>query len=247
MGIRKEHTMSFLLDAIVVIIIGLCFLLGWKRGAAITLLKFVALVAAFTVAVLLSPVLSNAIYETFFKNGVTENVANTINDTLGKGAESIVTSVLTVIPSFASMFFDSVSFSDSAISGLISGENQETINSAASMVERMVAPAFTSLIGIIIMLILFFILLAIFRFFARVLSKMFELPVLSTINRLFGGVIGIAQGVLLVIVLASIIKLAMPLMGGNVPVFSEANIEGSFLFNAFYSGQILESIVNMFV
>ena len=62
--------MSLLLDGIVLLIILLCFFAGWRRGAAITLLNFVALVAAFTVAVLLSPSLSNSIYETFFKSSL---------------------------------------------------------------------------------------------------------------------------------------------------------------------------------
>lgn len=238
--------MSFILDLIVIVIIGLCFLIGWRKGAAITLLNFVALVAAFTVAVLLSSVLSSTIYGMFFKNGVTETVANSINDTLSGGAESIINAISSAIPAFAAMFFDSVSFVDSTVGGLIENGNQDTINTAASVVERMIAPAFTSLIGIIVMLILFFVLLALFKFLAKVLSKVFEVPVLSTINRLFGGVIGIAQGVLLVIVLTSVVKLAMPLMGGDVPIFSAANIEGSFIFKAFYSGQILESIVGMF-
>lgn len=238
--------MSFLLDAVVVLIIGLCFLLGWKRGAAITLLNFVALVAAFTVALLLSPMLSNAIYTTFFQSGVTENVASTITDSLSQGAESIITAIFTAIPSFASVFFDSISFNESTLGGLVESGNQDSINSAASAVEKMIAPAFTSLIGIILLVILFFILLAVFRFFARLLSKVFELPVISLVNRVFGGVVGIAQGVLVVIFLVSLIKLAVPLMGSDVPVFTAENIEGSFIFNAFYSGKILESIVGLF-
>ena len=79
--------MSLLLDGIVLLIILLCFFVGWRRGAAITLLNFVALVAAFTVAVLLSPSLSNSIYETFAealqKSGTAAEVSSGIHRRTG--------------------------------------------------------------------------------------------------------------------------------------------------------------------
>lgn len=238
--------MSLLLDGIVLLIILICFFVGWRRGAAITLLNFVALVAAFTVAVLLSPVLSNTIYETFFKTGVTDQIAQSIGNSIGDGAEAVITNIITAIPSFAAVFLNSTSFDSNEITGIIENGNQDTINSAASTVEGLISPAFTALIGIIIMLIVFFVLLAVFRFIARLLSKVFELPVLSLINRVFGGVIGIAEGVILVMLITAVVRMALPLTGDSIPFLTQEVIDGSFIFKAFYSGDIINNIVGMF-
>ena len=123
--------MSLLLDGIVLLIILLCFFVGWRRGVAITLLNFVALVAAFTVAVLLSPFLSNSIYETFFKSGVTEKISQSIGNSIGDGAEAVITGILSAIPSFAAVFLNGTSFDQGTISQWIENNNQESINSAA--------------------------------------------------------------------------------------------------------------------
>lgn len=238
--------MSLLLDGIVLLILLICFIAGWKRGAAITLLNFVALVAAFTVSVLLSPSLSNSIYETFFKAGVTDQLARTIGNSIGDGAEAVIAGIAAVVPSFAAVFLSSSSFDSEAITGIIENGNQDSVNSAADAVEGLISPAFTALIGIIIMVILFFILLAVFKFVARLLSKFFELPVLSTINRVFGGVIGIAEGVILVMLIVSLAKMAVPITDGSIPFLTQEAIDGSFIFKAFYSGEIINNIAGMF-
>ncbi len=239
--------MALLLDGIVLLIIGLCIFIGWKKGAAITLLNLVALVAAVTVAVLLSPTLSRMIYETFFKSGVTEKIAESIGNSLGDGAEAVINSIISVIPAFASMFVDSAALNQETISVAIENGNQDTINAAAGSVEALIAPAFTSLIGIILIIVLFFVLYSVFRFLARLLSKFFDVPVLSMINRIFGGVIGIGKGVLVVMLIVAVIKLALPLMGADVPVLTQENIESSIIFKSFYSGDIIDNIVNMFI
>lgn len=238
--------MSLLLDGIVLLIILLCFFVGWRRGAAITLLNFVALVAAFTVAVLLSPSLSNSIYETFFKSGVTEKISQSIGNSIGDGAEAVITGILSAIPSFAAVFLSGTSFDRGTISQWIENNNQESISSAATAVEGLISPAFTALIGIILMIILFFVLYAVFKALARLLSKFFELPVLSLINRVFGGVIGIAEGVILVMLVVSLVRMAMPLTGDSIPFLTQEAIDGSFLFKAFYTGDIINNIAGMF-
>lgn len=238
--------MSLLLDGIVLLIILLCFFVGWRRGAAITLLNFVALVAAFTVAVLLSPSISNSIYETFFKSGVTEQISQSIGNSIGDGAEAVITSILSVIPSFAAVFLNNTSFNQETISGLIENGSQDTVNSAATAVEGLISPAFTALIGIIIMIILFFVLYAVFKALAKLLSKFFELPVLSLINRVFGGVIGIAEGVILVMLIVALVKMAVPLTGDSIPFLTQEVIDGSMLFKAFYTGDIINNIAGMF-
>ena len=238
--------MSLLLDGIVLLIILLCFFVGWRRGAAITLLNFVALVAAFTVAVLLSPSLSNSIYETFFKSGVTEKISQSIGNSIGDGAEAVITGILSAIPSFAAVFLNGTSFDQGTISQWIENNNQESINSAATAVEGLISPAFTALIGIILMIILFFVLYSVFKALARLLSKFCELPVLSLINRVFGGVIGIAEGVILVMLVVSLVRMAMPLTGDSIPFLTQEAIDGSFLFKAFYTGDIINNIAGMF-
>lgn len=239
--------MSLLLDGLVLLIIGLCIFIGWKRGAAITLLNFAAFVAAVTVAVLLSPALSKMIYETFFKSGVTEKIAASIGNSLGDGMEAVINSVISVVPAFAAVFVDSASLNQETISAAVESGNQDTINSAAGSVEALIAPAFTSLIGIILIILLFFVLYSIFRFLAKYLSKFFEVPVLSIINRVFGGVIGIGKGVLVAILIVAVIRLALPLMGADVPVLTQENIDNSIIFKSFYTGDIIDNIVSMFI
>ena len=98
----------------------------------------------------------------------------------------------------------------------------------------------------ILMIILFFVLYAVFKALARLLSKFFELPVLSLINRVFGGVIGIAEGVILVMLVVSLVRMAMPLTGDSIPFLTQEAIDGSFLFKAFYTGDIINNIAGMF-
>ena len=70
------------------------------------------------------------------------------------------------------------------------------------------------------------------------LIALFRFPVLNTLNRVAGGVIGFIDAVLVVSMAAYLIKLILVNIGSNSTWFNEETINKSFIFSHFYSGNI---------
>ena len=110
-----------------------------------------------------------------------------------------------------------------------------------------IAPIIISMISFFLTIILFFVILFLLKkiIFALIL-KIFNLPVLSAINRFFGAILGIFNGILVVLFLSYLLKLIIPYLGNAPFPFDETTIYSSYIFYQFYSGNIFTYITNLF-
>ena len=66
-------------DILIIVLIFLFAILGFRRGLARTLLNFAAMIASTVIANFLSDALAQAIYNSFIKQGVIEKIQTTIS------------------------------------------------------------------------------------------------------------------------------------------------------------------------
>lgn len=91
-----------------------------------------------------------------------------------------------------------------------------------------------NIVTIFTFIILFLIVLVATRFVANRLEEANSIPVLGKVNSLVGGVLGLAEGLVIVFIISLIIKLIISIGNGEMVLFNEDTIEKTKVFKQFY-------------
>lgn len=216
---------------VVLIFIGL-IALNVYRGAARSLARFIASAISYLLATAIGQWLSLWAYEVFAKPTIEKCVTDAVNNVSGEAAESIVSSLPSWLTGIADLKAEDIS---NAFSGPISGATgtiTDAVNDAVKPVAcSLLAFFFTILVFLIMMLILNKVLV-------KPLVALFRFPVLNTINRIAGGVIGLIDAILVVCMAAYLIKLILANSATSSTWFNEETINQSIIFRQFYNGNL---------
>ena len=208
---------------IILLLIALFVYFGIRRGAARTLLKLAATFISAMLANWLGYALSQVIYDNFIKATVVKNIDQLIREngesfasehslmSLPDGLERIVDAV-------ARMF--GVTSAD--LQGRIVASTANTENMARAIEAPLGALAVTVL-GILLMIVFFLLFGIILNIIAGKIALAFELPVIGTVNRVLGGVLGAVEGLVIAFAAVNIVYLLMsyanPVLAENKNIF----------------------------
>ncbi|MCH5202423.1 MAG: CvpA family protein [Oscillospiraceae bacterium] len=234
--------MTYLLDIGVIIIIILTIITDYKRGFAKSILGFVSNVASIFGAVYLGSYLSNLIYDNIIKDKIISDVTEKVSESTTGAVHTTVNT--TGMPDFLDYIFSLFGFSTDKVSTDVSKAVESHGNSVAHGVESVVAPLVTAVLTFVLVILLFFIIRFILSRVCRLICKVMKLPVLSTVNKLFGGIFGILNGLIIVYFLAALIGILLPVLTGGKITFTDFNAvaERTELFRAFYVNNIILEI-----
>lgn len=191
-------------DIIILLVLVFFVVAGYRRGLARTLLNLAAVIVASAVGSFLSNQLAQAIYDGFFKQTIINNLQTGITD---RGVEAVTSTSLQYAPSWITGMLDTVlkmfgmSINDVQSSIEIS---KDTSLSIAQQIEQPIGQVSVSVISLILMAVLFTVLMILLKMLIRHLVKVFDLPVITTVNRILGGALGLVEGLVLVLVLVNI-------------------------------------------
>ncbi len=218
--------MSIVLDLIVIGIILLSILISAKRGFVKVAVETAGFVAAVFLAFTISSPLSGITYDKIIEPPIVKAAVNAV----GESAES---EALNALPDFITDngFFgaDINSFTEKITSNLSKGT--ETAVKTAS--QEIVKPIATKLLGLLFTIILILILLIVVKFLAKFLNKIFSFSLVGKLNRTLGGVLGFVKGILLAVLFCAVISLILSFTGQPFLIFTEENINNSYIFKIF--------------
>ncbi len=225
-----------LYDLMFVATVLLCIIVGYKRGAAKSLVTLLGFFASFLIAVFLGDFLTNFVYDSYLSSAI----INSVKDSL----QTDLVSANVTLPPFVSLVMSLTSF-DYEKELLSAVANAPT--SIATAFESAVKPVVVSVLSFVLTTIIFVVLYFVFRFILRkILLFVFELPVISFFNKLLGGVCGLLISLCIVSIVAFLLKTVMPYIT-NIPyILSESTIYNSYIFYHFYSGNIFSAIISIF-
>lgn len=224
--------MGLILDVIVVAVIALFIFLAARKGFVTTLLELLSYVVSFVVSALASTAIAKFVYETFIRQNIIDSVAAAIGDSL---SSSGVTGAVEKLPGFVTKMLEGFGVSASAL--------EQTINSAAStqatavattVTDGIIGSIVTGIITSIAFLVLFIVLMIVLRFVSKFIGGLFHFSLIGTVNSVLGGVLGALKGVIIVFLLAAVYTMLRPVLGANVELFSQAALDGSYLFRLIY-------------
>lgn len=231
-----------LYDIFLIGIIALSVIVGYKKGAAKTILSAAAILLSLAISVIVSRLLSTVIYDAFFKESLQGKVEAALqNSVVGSVADKTV-DVLSALPSMIVGAMSYFGLSQPAFESYCQDALSQQGRAASVVITEKLSPVVTGLIALVLSVVLFIVLYFFLRLLIKPVSKIFKLPIIRKPDSFFGGVIGFAKGIVWVLIFAVLLKLVIPFVPASLSFLSEESIEKSFLFSYVYDGRLLGGI-----
>lgn len=232
--------MNIAIDVILAAIFLACVIASAKKGIIRTVLEIVAFLAAIVLAFQLAAPFARTCYDMFLSARVEERIYEQLpGDGSGITYSNQAQAVLEALPDFAKTYLEKSGEGDSFLQQVISG-NYSGKDAAKQLNEQIAAPVCETILTSVFFLLLSLVFSAVLSWLAKLISKGFKVPVLSTVNKILGGLFGALKGAVVVYLAVVILLVLAPRIGGefrtgietsSIVSFAESYIPESFAIN----------------
>lgn len=212
-------------DIIIISVFALLFFIDFKRGIAITILNVAGVALTGFLAYHISNFLASWVYTAFVQQTLTTNLQQMIDT---QGINSAIANSFSALPNWVMGmlgFFLSIFGLDSSV---YTNDFQVSNSAAAAVstsVENLIQPVITGMFRLVIGAVLSIIIFIIIKILVKKLAIVFKIPVVKQINKLLGGVLGLAEAAILVFfavnIFSGVLEFSNPEMLNN-PMISGA-------------------------
>ena len=195
-----------------------------RRGFAAGLVQFVGNLASLIGALVLSHQASPLLFEKFFQNGFVTSIQNTLT------AEGTV-NIQSTIEKYAGFLPESIkeSLTASAAGLLDSGAP----DMAVKLVDEVIAPLLTPIIAIVLFFVAFALCRLLVGLLVAVLTNVNRIPVMGSVNRFFGFLMGLLAGVVDLYLVLCAVWAVIVLTGGSIGFLNDQALAGSITYSLF--------------
>ncbi|MBQ4572846.1 MAG: CvpA family protein [Clostridia bacterium] len=229
--------MSIILDVILITILAAFIFTAAKKGFMLTLLELLAVIVALALSYQFSPAVAQATYDSLLEESLIETVETQIDETLNISSTTAQAEVvLESIPDFMASFASSVGVDVEELVQNMGSYSFSSENLATELVGKVAKPIAVGALTVIFFLVLSAILIFALKWVAKLLSKLFKLPLIGTVNKVLGGILGACKGVLVIVFVCTFLEL----------IFASGDSEISNAVNNSYVIGLLDN-VNPFI
>lgn len=212
-------------DIIIIAVFALLFFIDFKRGIAITILNIAGVALTGFLAYHISNFLASWVYTAFVQQTLTTNLQQMIDT---QGINSAIANSFSALPNWVMGmlgFFLSIFGLDSSV---YTNDFQVPNSAAAAVstsVENLIQPVITGMFRLVIGVVISIIIFIIIKILVKKLERVFKIHVVKQINKLLGGVLGLAEAAILVFfavnIFSGVLEFSNPEMLNN-PMISGA-------------------------
>lgn len=215
---------ALIFDVVLIVVVVLTVLRYAHKGFVAGLLDLVGNLAALIVAWLVAGGISPAVFENFFRSGLIDQITQTIQNQGGASA-------LAVLENFEGFLPQSVL--EGLTESLENILNSGTPDIANQIVEYVLAPLIVPIISVIVFFATFLVCRLLVKLLVTILTNVNRIPLVGSVNRGLGIVIGLLAGVINGLLLLCLVWAIMAITSGNLPFFNEQTLSGSYLYSFF--------------
>lgn len=227
--------MSILLDIVLLILLILFLVSGFRRGVAKSITEFGGALLAIVVAALLAALFAPMAYNTFVQGPLVDRIHQTLQGSVGTDAVQKLQEFIDALPGFLGNALESYGLSAGKLNEAVAGSTGEAANAVAALL----APVITDLLRLAMMLVFFIILMIVVKLAARGVDWVFDLPILRQLNSLLGAAFGVLKCAVVVIVLCTVLQIIIPMMNPVPEIFQQSTIDSTILFKFLYNNNPL--------
>lgn len=179
---------------------------GAYRGAVRTVLGIAALFLAGFLAVKIGVYLAPEIYERFFAESISQAIQSNLPSAAeGMSAAQQAEAALNSLPESIRNLAEAAGIDLAAVQAQLSSYQYSGADIAQNIEGSVIAPIVTTVCKVLVTIVSFILLYIILRLLICLIDRFFDLPVLGTVNRILGGVLGAIKGIFIVAVLGFVI------------------------------------------
>ncbi|SCJ53049.1 Colicin V production protein [uncultured Ruminococcus sp.] len=212
-------------DIIIIAVFALLFFIDFKRGIAITILNVAGVALTGFLAYHISNFLASWVYTAFVQQTLTTNLQQMIDT---QGINSAIANSFSALPNWVmgmlGFFLSIFGLDSSAYTNDFQVPNSAATAVSAS-VENLIQPVITGMFRLVIGVVISIIIFIIIKILVKKLARVFKIPVVKQINKLLGGVLGLAEAAILVFfavnIFSGVLEFSNPEMLNN-PMISGA-------------------------
>lgn len=212
-------------DIIIIAVFALLFFIDFKRGIAITILNVAGVALTGFLAYHISNFLASWVYTAFVQQTLTTNLQQMIDT---QGINSAIANSFSALPNWVMGmlgFFLSIFGLDSSVYTNDFQVSNSAAAAVATSVENLIQPVITGMFRLVIGVVISIIIFIIIKILVKKLARVFKIPVVKQINKLLGGVLGLAEAAILVFfavnIFSGVLEFSNPEMLNN-PMISGA-------------------------
>lgn len=195
-----------------------------RRGFAAGLVQFVGNLASLIGALVLSHQASPLLFEKFFQNGFVTSIQNTLT------AEGTV-NIQSTIEKYAGFLPESIKESLTAsAAGLLDSGAPDL---AVKLVDEIIAPLLTPIIAIVLFFVAFALCRLLVGLLVAVLTNVNRIPVMGSVNRFFGFLMGLLAGVVDLYLVLCAVWAVIVITGGSIGFLNDQALAGSITYSLF--------------
>ncbi len=224
-----EFLMLVLYDAIAVVILLISINSCAKTGFAQTITSILGRIASFFGALFIGKVSSQLIYTIFLEKRLMRFLQEVVGDNLSSSdiMESISEAANT-LPTFMANFYGLTG------SGLEDAIGDTVVGAVRALEQQIVEPAVTGFLHIVIFLICFAVLSFLAKRFSEAVGLVFKLPIIKTVDRFAGGLLGIVQGGINLYLIALVLRFVLYFISDPPILFNEGLIMDTLIWSRVY-------------
>lgn len=212
-------------DIIIIAVFALLFFIDFKRGIAITILNVAGVALTGFLAYHISNFLASWVYTAFVQQTLTTNLQQMIDT---QGINSAIANSFSALPNWVMGmlgFFLSIFGLDSSVYTIDFQVSNSAAAAVSASVENLIQPVITGMFRLVIGVVISIIIFIIIKILVKKLARVFKIPVVKQINKLLGGVLGLAEAAILVFfavnIFSGVLEFSNPEMLNN-PMISGA-------------------------
>ncbi len=221
--------MGIIFDILLIIILVLCIINGYKKGFVKTVLKLSAGLIAFISALIFSNALSAAFYDGFMYSSVREPVYETISSEVDERGTSALESVESTVEKFDALLSKFGHSSDDIIADLeksSSSDIDKLCNELADDISSVIASALSHALAFISFFVVTLILVLIVSHFSGIIRK---IPIVGGADGILGALLGACSGIIISLIVAFAVRALLMLLSSKNPDVSAQLLDGSFI------------------
>ena len=198
--------MSLAIDIILVVIFASFVLTAVKKGFILSLLEFAAVILALVLAYNFSPKVAETAYDGFVKEATIKTIETQIKENVSLQETSTQAQLLLEsIPDYMVSVADFMGVSVDDIKQSVASSKLTSENIATELVEKIAQPIIIGALTALSFVVLAIVLLFVLKFLAQIIAKIFKIPVIKTVNKLLGGILGACKGFAVVLFICTIL------------------------------------------
>ncbi len=212
---------AVIIDGILVLILALCTVLGWRRGAFKSVIGIIVVVAALVGAV----VISNQATPVVIK-GITPMISEQIELRFATYAQEHIPTSAPASQGDAEGLFSAMGLYQGTAEKLAQDVMEQVHATGQAIVQTAVESMIESIVHAVLFLVSFVVLLIALKIFSRIFGLLTSVPGIHLMDAVGGGVFGLIQGSLILFALVW----AVQFFGSGVP---EGVVQQTVLFRFF--------------